>query len=94
MFPIIMATEMETFFEILIYGEASWLFILIFLGIGFLIAWKIKWFSIVCVVACIFQMIRYSQKLPVNAHYIYSILLLGVGACLFMLNLAGVLGDR
>lgn len=87
-------TEMEKFFDILIYGDANWLFLLIFLGIGFLIAWRIRYFSIICVVACIFMMINYSQRSPLTQSSMYSTVILGVGACIFMLRLAGVMDEK
>lgn len=85
-------SEMETFFEILIFGNASWLFLLIILGLGFLISWRIRAFSLVMVVACLFLMIMYieeSNPEPTSS-MMWRIVLLGVGMVIFLLRLAGV----
>jgi ABC-type microcin C transport system permease subunit YejB len=88
MLPVIMVTEMESFFNILIYGDASFLFLLIFIGIGYAIAMKYKGFALVVMVICLFQAIAYSGQTP-NIDYIWHIILLLVT----MLVMAFRMGD-
>jgi hypothetical protein len=91
--PVYAQSEMKEFFNQLLYGDASWLFIIIFLGIGFLITWKIEWFSVIMMVACLFMAINYLTQTPMTNSYIYSAIVLLVAMCMFILRLAGVLKD-
>lgn len=87
--PVYAQAEMREFFQILIYGDASWFYLIILLGIGFLISWIVRPFALVMMVACIFIMIDYAQQEP-NTPYIWRIVLLIVGASIFLLRLADV----
>jgi hypothetical protein len=80
---------MDEFFKVLIYGSASWLYLLLFMGIGFLISWRIRVFALVCMVACIYQSYAYANQSP-NTPYIWNIILLLLGGVLFLLRLGEV----
>lgn len=83
----IMASEMSEFFQILIYGDASLLFLLIFMGLAFLISWKVRPFALVSMVACLFMAREYASQNP-NLNYIWHIVLLMVAMPIFLMRLA------
>lgn len=87
--PVYAQAEMQEFFQILIYGDASWFYLIILLGIGFLISWIVRPFALVMMVACVFIMIDYASQEP-NTPFIWRIVLLMVGAVIFLLRLANV----
>lgn len=87
--PVYAQAEMREFFQILIYGDASWFYLIILLGIGFLISWIVRPFALVMMVACVFIMIDYASQEP-NTPYVWRIILLMVGATIFLLRLAKV----
>lgn len=87
--PVYAQAEMREFFQILIYGDASWFYLIILLGIGFLISWIVRPFALVMMVACIFIMIDYATQEP-NTPYMWRIVLLMLGAVIFLLRLANV----
>lgn len=87
--PVYAQAEMREFFQILIYGDASWFYLIILLGIGFLISWIVRPFALVMMVACIFIMIDYTIQEP-NTPFMWRIVLLMLGAVMFLLRLANV----
>ena len=78
---------MAEFFNILIYGDASLLFLLIFIGLGMVISRKVRAFNLVCIVACLFQAINYGEQVP-NTDFIWHIVLLMICMCIFAFMLA------
>lgn len=87
--PAVYAGEMEDFFDILIYGEASWLFLLIFMGLGFVITWKVRSFGLICFVACLYQAMQYITQ-PNQVDFMWNIVLLMLGMIMFLLKLGKV----
>jgi Na+/H+ antiporter NhaD/arsenite permease-like protein len=82
--------EMTDFFNILLYGNASWLFLIIFLGIAFIIAWKVRPFALVCMIACLFQGINYMNAGITTNAQVWNVVILFVAMCLFLFRLAGL----
>jgi hypothetical protein len=83
---------MDTFFVELIYGSASWLFLTIFLGVLFLIAWKINLFGIFAFVIALFQMIAYIDyysALTWTNSAIYKVVLCAIGMIFYLYIFAG-----
>ena len=88
----IVLTAVDDFFNALIFGAGSWLFLILFLGICFLITWRVWWFSIISFVACLFQMIEYINHASASAwtsDLIYKVIILGVGMIVFLYVFAG-----
>jgi hypothetical protein len=83
-----MAGEMTEFFNILIYGEASYLFLLIFLGIAFIIALKFRYFSVIATVISLFQLYDYASQVP-SSSYMWHIVILAISIMVFLLRFAG-----
>lgn len=82
------APEMNEFWQILVYGSGSWLYLILFLGIGFLISWRVWPFSIVMMVACVYVGYDYAYNTPDNSVYAWRIILLFVSCIFFIYNVA------
>jgi hypothetical protein len=83
-------SDITDFFNTLMFGQAAFLYLILFVGICFLITWKIRYFALVSITACIFQGIAYTQQ-GINQNYVPEIITLFVSACLFVYLFAGVL---
>jgi hypothetical protein len=82
------APEMTEFWQILVYGSGSWLYLILFLGIGFLISWRVWPFSLVMMVACVYVGYDYAYNTPDNSIYAWRIVLLFVSCIFFIIHLA------
>jgi hypothetical protein len=82
------APEMTEFWDILVYGSGSWLYLILFLGIGFLISWRVWPFSLVMMVACVYVAHDYAYNTPDNSVYAWRIILLFVSCTFFVYNFA------
>lgn len=89
-FPFVF-TVIDDFFNALIFGAGGWLFLILFLGILFLITAVVHLFSIVSFVACLFQMIaylNYGEATTWTTDLIYKAILLLVSMILFLYTFA------
>lgn len=69
--------EMETFFQILMFGNGIYLYLMIFVGLSFLFASRIRFLSIPSMVCCLFQAYLYIQQ-ENNQNYMFPIVVLMV----------------
>ena len=95
LFPIlnarlVFASDVDDFVHALIFGDLSMLYFILFLGMGFLIVWKIWEFSLVMFIACIFQGIIYFNGItnPVTADQVYRPIIMFFCAGIFLLRAA------
>lgn len=71
----------------ILYGDFSWLYLSIFLGILFLITWKVHLFGIIAFVACTFTLVQYvthGNAVGWTSDLIYKALVLGISMSLFL----------
>jgi uncharacterized membrane protein YqhA len=97
MFPIIFVSEMEIFFDTLIFGSASWLFLTFFIGTLFLICYKVPLFSIFAFVISLFQMIAYIDyysALTWTNSAIYKVILYMIAMIFFLYIFAGAVHNK
>ena len=71
-------TSVSEFFETLIYGQGIWLYLVLILGVLFVVSFKVKYFSLVSMFVCIFMGIEYLGYGSDNSVYMPQILLLFV----------------
>jgi hypothetical protein len=83
-------TDVTDFFNTLVLGQAAMFYLLLFVGIAFLITYKIRYFAFVSATALVFQGIYYLQQTP-NTNYVPEILTCFMSAALMLYFLAGVL---
>lgn len=83
-------SDIAEFFNTLMFGQAAFLYLVLFVGICFLITWKIRYFALVSITACIFQGIAYTDQ-PDSSLFVPEIITLFISACLFLYLFAGVL---
>jgi hypothetical protein len=90
-FPFVLTT-IDDFFTTLIFGAGSWLYLSLFLGILFLIAWKINLFGVVAFILCLFSMIafiNYGNTIAWTNDLVYRVLALGFSMIIFLYLFAG-----
>ena len=59
---MVYVTEMETFFQQLIYGPGMFFYIALFVGFLFLLSFKIKYFSLFAIGLSVYQAINYLHQ--------------------------------
>lgn len=86
--PLVHASEVDDFVDELLFGGLTWLYFLLFLGLGFLISWKIWEFSLIMVVACLFQGLNYMNGItvPVTIDQVYRPIVMFVAMIVFLLR--------
>jgi hypothetical protein len=80
-------------FDTFIFGNMSWLYFVIFLGLGFGISTKVKIFNLIMMVACVFQTIiylNYYAGVPLSINWIWQPVIMLLCVPIFLLRLAGV----
>jgi hypothetical protein len=95
-FLIALLTEIDDFFNALIFGAGSWFYLALFLGILFLVAWKINLFGVVAFILSLFSMIAFIEYGNTNGwtnDLVYRVLALGFSMIIFLYLFAGAIKE-
>lgn len=100
MFPFLLTifvmTTIDDFFTALIYGAGSWLYLALFLGVLFIISYRINIFGVVAMILSLFSMIAFISYGNTNGwtnDLIYRVLALAISAVIFVFIFAGAFKD-
>jgi hypothetical protein len=77
----------------LLYGDLSWLYLIMFLGIGFAFSTRIKVFNLIMMVACVFQGILYLNHyatVALSISWVWQPVLMFLSAAIFLFRMAGI----
>jgi len=80
-------TEMETFWQQLIYGSGAFLFVAIFLSILFLVSYKVKYFSLISIGLVVYQAINYMNQSDIT-NLSFPIIILWISTFFFGFKLS------
>jgi hypothetical protein len=77
----------------IIYGDLSWLYFIVFLGLGFAVSAKVRVFNLIMMVACIFQGINYLtyyNTQPLSINWVWQPVLMFLASAIFLWQLAEI----